>query len=265
MRRDPRATSPPRRRRARTDRARWAEADRAARPARLARLRERLARPGVDAYFGVRREHMRYLTGLELDDGEEKVAGDSGQFLVGGDEVVVLADSRYTIQARERGARTPGSRTSTTTSPSRWPELLGVARGHGASASRRASSAMRPGSGSPRRRRTSSSCRSRAGSRRPRGQGAGRARARRGRLRGRRRALAALLPSIRPGVTEHELALDLEWEMRTGGAEALAFDVACLAGPKAALPHGSPGDRPSRPGRSCCSTSARRSRATAAT
>ena len=32
--------------------------------------------------------------------------------------------------------------------------------------------------------------------------------------------------------------------MRTGGAEALAFDVACLAGPEAALPHGSPGDRP---------------------
>ena len=32
--------------------------------------------------------------------------------------------------------------------------------------------------------------------------------------------------------------------MRTGGAEALAFDVACLSGPEAALPHGSPGDRP---------------------
>jgi Xaa-Pro aminopeptidase len=58
------------------------------------------------------------------------------------------------------------------------------------------------------------------------------------------RALASLLPSIRPGVTERELALDLEWRMRTGGAERLAFDVACLAGPEAALPHGSPGDRP---------------------
>jgi Xaa-Pro aminopeptidase len=32
--------------------------------------------------------------------------------------------------------------------------------------------------------------------------------------------------------------------MRTDGAEALAFDVACLAGPEAALPHGAPGDRP---------------------
>ena len=45
-------------------------------------------------------------------------------------------------------------------------------------------------------------------------------------------------------MTEHDLALRLEWLIRTGGAEALAFDVACLAGPEAALPHGAPGDRP---------------------
>ncbi|HSL77671.1 MAG TPA: M24 family metallopeptidase, partial [Candidatus Limnocylindrales bacterium] len=37
-----------------------------------------------------------------------------------------------------------------------------------------------------------------------------------------------------------------EWAMRTGGAEALSFDVACLAGPEAALPHGAPGERPVR-------------------
>jgi Xaa-Pro aminopeptidase len=58
------------------------------------------------------------------------------------------------------------------------------------------------------------------------------------------RALAALLPRIVPGATEVELALALEWEMRTNGAEALAFDVACLSGPQAALPHGAPRDEP---------------------
>ena len=58
------------------------------------------------------------------------------------------------------------------------------------------------------------------------------------------RALATLLPEIRPGVSEAELALRLEWLIRTGGAEALAFPVACLAGAQAALPHGAPGDRP---------------------
>jgi Xaa-Pro aminopeptidase len=62
------------------------------------------------------------------------------------------------------------------------------------------------------------------------------------------RALASLLPSIRPGVTERELALDLEWRIRTAGADRLAFDVACLAGPEAALPHGQPGDRPIKRG-----------------
>jgi Xaa-Pro aminopeptidase len=52
-----------------------------------------------------------------------------------------------------------------------------------------------------------------------------------------------LLPEIRAGVTEADLAMRLEWLIRTGGAEALAFEVACLSGPEAALPHGSPGDR----------------------
>lgn len=65
-----------------TDRRRWDEADRAARPGRRDRVRARFADAGIDAYFGVRREHMRYLTGFALADGEEKVAGSSGQFLL---------------------------------------------------------------------------------------------------------------------------------------------------------------------------------------
>ena len=52
------------------DRARWGAADVAARPARLGRLRTRLAAEGVDAYFGMRPEHMRYLIGFALDDAE---------------------------------------------------------------------------------------------------------------------------------------------------------------------------------------------------
>jgi Xaa-Pro aminopeptidase len=60
------------------------------------------------------------------------------------------------------------------------------------------------------------------------------------------RALAALLPEIRSGLTERDLALRLEWAMRTGGAEAVAFPDTVLAGPQAALPHGSPGERPVR-------------------
>ena len=108
------------------ERAAWQAADHDARPARLARLRGRFAAAGVDAYFGVRREHMRYLTGFTLAEGEEKVAAQSGQFLVTGDVVVVLADSRYTIQA---GREAPDARIfgAYNDLPARWPELLASA------------------------------------------------------------------------------------------------------------------------------------------
>ena len=62
------------------------------------------------------------------------------------------------------------------------------------------------------------------------------------------RALAALLPKIRPGPTERDLALELEWLLRTGGAEAVAFDPTCLVGPNAAMPHGAPSDAVVRDG-----------------
>ena len=101
----------------------WAEADRAARPTRLGRLRARFAEARIDAYFGTRREHSRYLTGFTLGDGEDKVAGSSGRFLVGGDEVVVFADSRYTIQAKREA---PDARIAEVYGdlPTRWPELV---------------------------------------------------------------------------------------------------------------------------------------------
>ena len=104
--------------------ARWNDADRTARPARLGRLRDRFAEAGVDAYFGVRPEHMRYLTGFKLGVGEDKVAGQSGQFLVAGEELVVLADSRYTIQARAEATEARLFEVYHDLA-SRWPELVG--------------------------------------------------------------------------------------------------------------------------------------------
>ncbi len=190
---------------------------------------------------------MRYLTGFALADGEEKVAGNSGQFLIGGDEVVVLADSRYTIQVRREAseARLFGAYNDL---PGRWPELLAsvgarrvaVEAGFVSQATwtRLAAAApeaeLVPVEGwleadravkePAELARVAASCAVADC------------------------ALARLLPEIRPGVTEAGLALRLEWLMRTGGAEALAFDVACLSGPEAALPHGAPGDRAVRAG-----------------
>lgn len=227
--------------------AAWDAADRTARPARLARLRARFDGAGVDAYFGVRREHMRYLTGFALADGEEKVAGNSGQFLVSGDEVTVLADTRYAIQAR-REAPEARQFEAYNDLPTRWSDLLdsvGARRvaveaglvshavwGRLAAAAPTVElvpvegwlEADRATKEPAEIERIAAACAVAD------------------------RALAALLPEILPGVTEADLALRLEWLMRTGGAEALAFDVACLSGPEAALPHGSPGDRPVRDG-----------------
>ena len=188
---------------------------------------------------------MRYLTGFTLAEGEEKVAGNSGQFLVSGDEVAVLADSRYTIQARREA---PDARLVEAYNdlPSRWADLVAsvgarrvggrgrvrVARRLGAAGGGGAGRRAGPGRG--------------LGGGRPGGQGAGRDRADRGRLR-RRRPGAGRAAARRsgPGVTEADAgAAPRVARSATGGAEALAFDVACLSGPEAALPHGAPGDRP---------------------
>lgn len=223
--------------------ARWEEADRAARPTRLAKLRDRFDDAGIDAYFGVRRENIRYLTGFVLAEGEEKGAGNSGQFIVSADELVILADSRYTIQARRQA---PEARLFEAyyDLPTRWRELtasvgatrIGVEAGFVSHAvwGRLADAAPdvelvpiegwvetdRATKEPAELERVAAACAVAD------------------------RALATLLPEIRAGMTEAELALRLEWLMRTNGAEALAFDVTCLSGPEAALPHGSPGERP---------------------
>ncbi|HEX5451800.1 MAG TPA: Xaa-Pro peptidase family protein [Candidatus Limnocylindrales bacterium] len=221
--------------------ARWEASDRAARPGRLARLRNRLEGAGLDAYFGVRSENGRYLTGFQLADGEEKVSGDSGRFLVFVDRLVVLADSRYREQAREEcpdAAVEPCYHDLV----ERWPDLIAGCRRVGLEAGFISHATwMNLAEAAPEVElvavdgwieedravkepseieRIEAACAVADA------------------------ALERLLPSIRPGVTERDLALELEWQMRTNGAEALAFDVACLAGPRAALPHGSPTDRP---------------------
>jgi Xaa-Pro aminopeptidase len=190
---------------------------------------------------------MRYLTGFTLADGEEKVAGNSGQFLVGGDAVVLLADSRYAIQAHREA---PSTRIVEAYGdlPSRWPDLVaslgatrvGVEAGFVSQALWTRLAAAAPGvelipvegwieadraTKEPHElERVAAACAVAD------------------------RALATLLPEIQLGAVEADLALRLEWLMRTRGAEAVAFDVTCLSGPEAALPHGAPADRPIRSG-----------------
>ena len=52
-----------------------------------------------------------------------------------------------------------------------------------------------------------------------------------------------VLGMVRSGTREDELALELEYRMKQGGAERVAFDIIVAAGPRAALPHAQPSTR----------------------
>jgi Xaa-Pro aminopeptidase len=223
------------------DLRRWEEADAVARPARLARLRERFAGEGLDAYFGVRPEHMRYLTGFVLEDGEDRVAGQSGRFMISDEGVAVLADSRYRLQAQ---TQCPGARIEATTYDlaAIWSAL---ARSVGAKRVAVEAGALShqlwqdlvaaapdvelvvapPWVESDRAVKEPTEVERIAAAAAVAD-----------------RALASIVRRIKPGVSEKTLAMALEWEIRTCGAEGLAFPVACLAGPNAALPHGKPSE-----------------------
>jgi Xaa-Pro aminopeptidase len=56
-------------------------------------------------------------------------------------------------------------------------------------------------------------------------------------------AFAAVIETLRPGVTEQDVAWTLQSLMRDGGAEALAFDSIVAFGPHSAIPHHQPTDR----------------------
>lgn len=61
-------------------------------------------------------------------------------------------------------------------------------------------------------------------------------------------AFNQILATIRPGLTEKELAWDIESFFRQNGAEATAFDIIVASGPNSALPHARPGERHLQPG-----------------
>jgi Xaa-Pro aminopeptidase len=54
------------------------------------------------------------------------------------------------------------------------------------------------------------------------------------------RAWKKVLEMARPGMREDEVALELEYRMRTGGSEGVAFDPLVASGPRSALPHAKP-------------------------
>lgn len=56
-------------------------------------------------------------------------------------------------------------------------------------------------------------------------------------------AWRGLLPLLKPGISEREVADELEFQMRRRGAEKLAFDIIVASGERSALPHGLAGPK----------------------
>lgn len=56
-------------------------------------------------------------------------------------------------------------------------------------------------------------------------------------------ALEQVLPMIRPGVRENEIAAELEYQMRKRGAEGTSFETIVVSGVKSSMPHGRPDEK----------------------
>lgn len=56
-------------------------------------------------------------------------------------------------------------------------------------------------------------------------------------------AFKKVLPMIKAGVCEYEIATELEYQMRLCGAEGIAFETIAVSGAKSGMPHGKPDNK----------------------
>jgi len=194
---------------------------------RVTAARKFLQRFDVDAIIYSNLKDIRYLSGF---------TGSEGLLLLGGAEIYLLTDSRYTTQAREEAAGC-----SVVEFRERMPTLAALVNGMGAVRVGFQADAVSvslhnelirslPDTGLV-----------------PLGVELGGLRIIKDPLEVDRLektaalasdALLGMLSSVRPGMTERELALGLEFAMRNAGADDKAFDFIVASGERGALPHG---------------------------
>ncbi|MEP7081859.1 MAG: M24 family metallopeptidase, partial [Chloroflexota bacterium] len=207
--------------------------------ARLAALRALLDGLELDAILLSRAANKRYFSGLRLAAGEE--ASWPGTLLATREAAVLLADSRYTEQARQEA---PGWDVMLTMGPMQQDlppllvehrvEALGMEASVVTHAEWSALAEAAPGVElhaiddelAPLRLHKSPD-----------------------EVDAIARACALtdacfshLIDFVKAGMTEREVAWELEGYFRANGAEGLAFETIVLAGPRAAMPHGQPSD-----------------------
>ncbi len=57
-------------------------------------------------------------------------------------------------------------------------------------------------------------------------------------------AFKETLEIVKPGIKEKDISLELEYKLKKGGGEKIAFNIIVAGGPRGALPHGVASDRP---------------------
>ena len=206
---------------------------------RLAALRALLDEHALDGALISRNANKRYYSGFRLGDAEGPTSGFAGTLLVTRDVKLILADSRYTEQAANEA---PGWDIIATSGPiqDELPpllllheiEALGMEAAAVAHADWSALAEAAPGVELHaiddelvplRILKTAEEV-----------DAIGRACALTD------ACFAHLVDYVRWGMTEQEVALELERWFRLNGAEGLAFEPIVLAGARAAMPHGRP-------------------------
>ncbi len=215
--------------------------------ARVEKLRRELGGNEIDAMLISGEENRRYLSGF---------TGSSGFLLISEREQILATDFRYTEQA-ERQA--PGYRVERVTSSSAWAWLPELAHAAGIKRvgfeSREMSVAVHSAFIEAIEEREESSGPALV----PIKDSVSKIRAIKDQdelailsksIEVADRALEQVSESVGPGVTEGEVAWELEKSMRERGAEGLAFDIIVGAGPNGALPHHRADDTPIQEGQS---------------
>jgi Xaa-Pro aminopeptidase len=214
---------------------------------RLAALRRVLDALELDAILISRSANKRYFAGFKLGFGEEATSGYSGSLLVTRDAQLILADSRYTEQT---AAEAPAYELVTTTGPleAELPALLerdaieslGMEAQIVPHATWAALAAAAPGTELHQVDDELVPLRS---------------------IKSAEEVAAIeaacsltdacfthLVDVTRPGMTERQVAWEIESFFRANGADGLAFEPIVLAGARAAMPHGRPSDAVVEPG-----------------
>ncbi|MGH9063084.1 MAG: M24 family metallopeptidase [Acidimicrobiales bacterium] len=204
---------------------------------RLPRLRERFGDAGIDALVVTSQASIRYLTGF---------TGSAGMLLVGPDTALLLTDGRYRTQSAEQTAAAGVPADIEIGRPPEQREVLGKAAGAYARVGLEAEHVSWAGQqalagalgAGPELVATTGLCEA---LRRVKDDGE------LARMQAAADVADAALAAVRPlllgGVTEAELALALDHEMRRLGADDRAFETIVASGPNGARPHARPTGR----------------------